>query len=456
MKFQEVIREINQRLVLIKHRPLTELEEIVLQAAWEGQKYDDIQSPNTSGYLRKGVAPKLWELLTEVIGKGSKIDKRNFREFWEDKDKAPSPSIAKDLVVSVPGGQILGGQPPDVSRFYGRAEMLDELRNKVASKQCVALVGSPGSGKSALAAKLVAQLVSISTYERIIWKSIFHAPTLQQLVSDLMKLLNVPGAGTSAALSDSVTALLDHLRTHKYLLILDSVEAIVQGNKYTLEPYGEQYANYGMFWRRFIEEQHPSRLVLISRKPLNDIFRLACLGCSAYLIQVGGLSQQEAMELLKASQLRDEDSWKDLFHLYRGNAYGLIDAIKRTKSFFGGRVAAFLSHSAIVDPYFIEAYNEELGATELGKRLIVFLAKQIETGIEHTPFSQLISSEAQEELSPASTAQLMEVVETLSWNGLLEKSDSSTGLVLSLPPMICKYASSPLGILKSSTAGLPM
>jgi AAA-like domain len=69
-------------------RNLTDVEIVILRGAWERQEYDQIAAQNqyATSYISQDVAPKLWKLLTELLGE--KVRKSNFKEAlkrcWED------------------------------------------------------------------------------------------------------------------------------------------------------------------------------------------------------------------------------------------------------------------------------------------------------------------------------------------------------------------------------------
>lgn len=69
-------------------RNLTDVEIVILKGAWERQEYDQIAAQNqyATSYISQDVAPKLWKMLTELLGE--KVRKSNFKEAlkrcWEN------------------------------------------------------------------------------------------------------------------------------------------------------------------------------------------------------------------------------------------------------------------------------------------------------------------------------------------------------------------------------------
>ena len=70
------------------------------------------------------------------------------------------------------------GEAIDVSLFYGRTEELTTLEEWIVTERCrlVAVLGMGGMGKTALAAKVAAQVQH--EFEYVIWRSLRNAPLL--------------------------------------------------------------------------------------------------------------------------------------------------------------------------------------------------------------------------------------------------------------------------------------
>lgn len=448
MEFQEVIETINQAFASAGRGHLTNPEERVLEAAWEKLPYKEIQSSNTIGYLHTGVAPRLWAKLTEVIGQGTKINKSNFRKFWVTSSQSVKALGADPFGFAAPHGTVLGGQPPDVSRFWGRSTELQDLQKMISEQVCVNLVGAPGIGKSALAAKLVECLSAEASmqFDCVIWKSIFYSPVLEELVSELNLLLSQHlglEPKVYSSVDEAISSLIGYLRSCRCLLILDSVEAVLQGQS-TLDQYGDSYAPYGIWLRRLVEEQHLSRVLLISRRPLTTVMQLAGTRRSAGLIHLGGLDEAGALGFLRGKRLSHAPSWKDLVFLFRGNPHALQQAQNQIEEFFNGDVAAYLRHSITVDPFFLEAWDEQFGpegsATQLERWVIPYLANQIEQSDDSVPFSKMLYALQQDANAPSrSNSELMAAVKNLTQGGLVETHRDDSGLRLTLLPMMKKY-----------------
>ena len=79
MDFEEAFQTLDAAVVAKKQRHLKDIEVAILRGSWQGQKYHEIAQAQgyTSEYLKQDVGPKLWKLLSEILGE--KVSKTNFR-----------------------------------------------------------------------------------------------------------------------------------------------------------------------------------------------------------------------------------------------------------------------------------------------------------------------------------------------------------------------------------------
>ncbi len=99
MNFEIALSSINIWVAETKYKSLSPWEKEIFRHSWEGDKYDDMNIYGYSiDYIRKILAPKLWKLLSEVIGETvtkknlrivieSALEKRNSQRF------SPSPKF---------------------------------------------------------------------------------------------------------------------------------------------------------------------------------------------------------------------------------------------------------------------------------------------------------------------------------------------------------------------------
>lgn len=83
MDFEEVFQVVDAAVVAKKQRHLKDVEVAILRESWQGKKYHEIAEAYgyTAEYLKQDVGPKLWKLLSEVLGE--KVSKTNFHAALE-------------------------------------------------------------------------------------------------------------------------------------------------------------------------------------------------------------------------------------------------------------------------------------------------------------------------------------------------------------------------------------
>lgn len=75
-----MLRQLDDWVVAKKGKPLSVIEREIIRQSWENVKYKDMQISNyTSSYVEKGLARNLWNLLSEVIGDGERVTKKNLK-----------------------------------------------------------------------------------------------------------------------------------------------------------------------------------------------------------------------------------------------------------------------------------------------------------------------------------------------------------------------------------------
>ena len=161
--------------------------------------------------------------------------------------------------------------------FRGRQFDLEILQTWIVDDRCrlVALLGMGGIGKTALSVKLVQQIRDC--FEVVIWRSLRNAPPLIELLADLIQFLS-DGRENMASLLEAIASiisrLLDYLRSHRCLLVLDNAETILLGGSYAGR-YRVGYEDYGELFQQIGEVCHSSCLVLTSRERPQEIASLS-------------------------------------------------------------------------------------------------------------------------------------------------------------------------------------
>ena len=443
-------------------RPLNPTEKLLISAAWEGRKYAPVALE--SGYSPdslKQAGPNLWRSLGTILGQ--KVNKTNLRLAVERKKQELSkhPS-SEDAIQDEPGELdatqflVLGRRPPMVDSYFGYKAELAMLRQSVAERQCVLVVGQAGIGKSALISKLLEQLKlsADNQFERVVWQFVSGSPNLDSLLTEIFDCLGLPPYDSSQELSVQTAKLLEILKQEKILIVLDGIEEVLQGA--TRDNLYGQNGNFGWFFKQLIERPHSSCLLMTSREPLSDLAFAESSGKSVRIMDLNGLGQ-DSYSLLESQGLTDvDDGFSLLINRYRSNPLLLKLVAARIRDYFGGDVAAFIEcDSVLMSESLQDALDNQFRSgvwTPLEQQVMHLLAHN-DDGSEGLPFQQVFKILKKEE-SNLSIHKLIAAIDTLVNRSLLERGQVDCGpLMLSLQPVIKKYfLSDPSGVIQEFLA----
>jgi hypothetical protein len=452
MQFREALDLIDSMVVDRRGAPLDSSERVTLEAAWEDFTYEE--AAKSSGYniiqLQRGAGRELFILLTGLLGMGESITKKNFRRNFEtrfseevQKTEDRTPALQAETVFT----EVLGGELPDTSSFWGRANEIEELNNKVLTKRCIALVGLAGIGKSALAAKLLSNLSKASTakFDRLVWKPIYTGSTFQSLVTDLIQLLQ-PDPEIPEALPEytqaRVSILLKYLTEYRHLVVLDALDSLL----YTFsDDVGEQ-EELEVFLKRLAEERHQSCLLLTSREPLKLISRLQAGKRPVESLTLTGLLPKARYQILHGKGLSDKEDLTQVCAISSGNPLVLESFADIILNFWGGNVQNFLKFEMtpevsvmreMLDQQFAD--YKRLGYLE--RRIMIYLASAVKDALSDITLSEMLDELKITDTDIASISNLRKAIDNLLQRSLIERrSDSKTGEAkFNIPPLIKQY-----------------
>ncbi len=316
---------------------LSKVQEIVFRQSWEGKSYQEIASDSgyKVGYITH-VGSKLWQLLSKTFGK--KVTKRNFQGVLKQQYivKSANPGTGSVFVEEWPQLRSVSnlsnaeqittlqyqdwGEAIDVSIFYGRAAELAALNQWVVNDRCrlVALLGMGGIGKTALAVRIAEQVQGEFKY--LIWRSLRNAPPVKELLTELILFFShQQEANLPETIESQISRLMEYLRSSRCLLILDNGESILRSGEYAGR-YCAGYEGYGQLLRRVADERHQSCLILTSREKPIGLTAREGETLPVRSLQLAGLRQAEAQEILKAKGLiSTEQKSRKLIEYYTGN-----------------------------------------------------------------------------------------------------------------------------------------
>ncbi|MBW4509337.1 MAG: hypothetical protein KME64_22865 [Scytonematopsis contorta HA4267-MV1] len=447
MNIEDVLNFTDSLVFAKKGIHLTDLQRTIIQAASSGLRhgYEEIAQANgySPNYLKQDVGPKLWQLLSDVFGE--KIKKNNFRTTVERQvslletprpnlvEKSDKDSINHQEKICLVNQWQDWGDAPDVSIFYDRTEELAQLEQWIINAGCriVGLVGMGGIGKTHLSAKLAEQIQE--QFDYVIWRSLCNAPSPQQILDCWLQFIaKSQGTDLPEIANDKLSVLIDYLRKHRCLLILDDVETVLCDGDST-GFYKQSYEYYGEILKRLGECRHNSCLLLISREKPKEIALMQGETLPVRCLNLRGLSVSAGLKIL---QLKDcycnsEAECRVLIEQYSGNPLALKMVAAEIRELFEGDVAEFLKYNTLVIEEirpFLEQHLIRL--SELGKTIFYWLA------INRKPVS---INELQSDIYPYISQQaLIKSIKSLVQSSLIETKDNQ----FYLQQVLVEYVSS--------------
>jgi WD40 repeat protein len=438
---------------------LSDLQQAMLRESWSWQRqsYDQIAEAYgySPTYLKHDIGPKLWKLLSSVLGE--KVNKTNFRaaierhfqaqaaQLLENSQPTPQPSSPVTPLSRQDWGDAttLGAKQPFEGRedgqvFYGREAELTQLHDwivgddsggETASQHCqlVTLLGMGGMGKTSLSIKLAQQLKS--QFDVIIWRSLRNATPLQNLLIDWLQVLSPQALiNPLESIETGFSQLLQHLRSQRCLFILDNVETILQsGHPSTYRP---GYERYGDLFRQFGDTLHRGTLILTSREKPLDVRLLEELTPIVRSLVLGGLAPTDAQKLLESKGAFEgsEANWQQLIASYSGNPLALKLISTTIQNVFNGSIADFLQQETFVFGTIRGLIQQQFDrSSEAEKTVLYWLAIYREPA----PFTEL----KQDIFPPIAPHKLIETLESLEQRSLIERQAAQ----FSLQPAVMEY-----------------
>ncbi len=164
------------------------------------------------------------------------------------------------------------GDAPDVFGFVGRKKELETLKQWILNDHCrlVAIYGIGGIGKTRLSVKLSQEIQE--NFEYVIWRSFKNGlPPIKDFLADLITFFpEQPEIELSKPIGSLFSALLECLKRHQCLLILDNTESILQGEQ-TIEHQQEDYKNYIRFLTSISDTLHDTCLLITCRETPHNL-----------------------------------------------------------------------------------------------------------------------------------------------------------------------------------------
>ncbi|MDB9312820.1 NB-ARC domain-containing protein [Spirulina sp. CS-785/01] len=323
----------------------------------------------------------------------------------------------------------------DVSQFFGRVTELQQLEQWIISDRCrlILLSGMGGMGKTALSMKLGRQVQD--QFEYVIRRSLRHSPPILPLLEELNQFLtDDPHQSLPNTPEGQIARLIDFLRDHRCLILLDDLEAILWQGELAGQ-YQSEYQGYGELICRIGREYHQSCLLAIAREKPRDISSLEGEHLPIREMKLRGLEFTEAQKILTTQGFpAEQPGVHQLIQLYRGHPLALKLMATTIRDIFGGEIYDFLDQSTLVlgdiMPTIFYQHFERL--SKLEKSIVYWLA------LEEKPLT-LSMLRKYLQFSVSSSSEIVAALESLKRRALLEviKPDGTTQFTLE--PVFMKY-----------------
>ncbi|WP_019506533.1 AAA family ATPase [Pleurocapsa sp. PCC 7319] len=255
---------------------LNPTQEIVLREVWNGKTYSKMAYDyNYDPEYIKTVGCNLWQTLSSAFDE--QINKGNFVPFMrlkisqlvEDKisrlENYQSQSISTDFKKRQSCNWTTA---PNTNHFVGRESEIKLLKSwsQDSDCRCIVVSGMIGCGKTSLVTKFAQDIKD--NYDFVIWFSLHHTPSLKTLLHNYLKIIkqltNEQIHLGPVELSFLLSEFIDCLKQHKVLLVLDSLQSILETNRKNVS-YKKEFDDYSQFLRSIISTNHQSLLISASR-----------------------------------------------------------------------------------------------------------------------------------------------------------------------------------------------
>ncbi|MEG4111671.1 MULTISPECIES: NB-ARC domain-containing protein [unclassified Microcoleus] len=468
MDVEEALEFVDHLALTTTGKNLDSLQKAILRGAWDNQKYKEIaQHHNRSEKYVKEVGFKLWKLLSVAL-EDEEVCKANFRaklenlrffsnvslvgngcvkigNFSADNIHYPKVSQSESLQEKTFNEKTSNSErkihldladAPEPNLFSNRTSELTTLENWILGRtRLITILGLSGIGKTALTLQLISQIQH--EFDYIIWRSLRNSPPLASLQTDLIKFCRggapVPASSVPVPYPEerAITGglpLLEYLRSHRCLIILDDIQTIFSSGQLAGN-YQPGYENYGAFFKQITESSHNSCLILLSWEKPREIAALEGENRPCKSLQLNGLGP-EAQEIFREKGLAEPEKWSELIDLYRGNPLWLNIVATLIQDLCGGSVSEFLSYDTLFLgdlESLLHQHFDRLTASE----------QQVISWLANTPEPADISKIPENlQLSPP---ELLKVMQSLGRRSLVETVKQNGRSHFTIAPVIREY-----------------
>jgi len=408
-------------------------------------------------------------------------------------EAAPIPSIAPvPQIIPQLAPEQHWGEAIDIPVFYGRTQELTLLKRWILQDGCrlVTILGMGGMGKTTLVTKLAQEIgvreegrgngewgmgngewaatgsrsveslcqdlngsvgslkarietekgtesqssiLSSQSFKFVIWQSLRNAPAIASVLDHWIQILSGQQQPHHlTCVTDQVDQLMNYLRTHRCLLVLDNFDAVLSERT---GQYRDGYEAYGELLRRIGIEQHISHVLLTSREQPKNLVMLEGETSPTRTLRLSGLDVVEVRKICETNgcYTEAEDDWRTLAAQYSGNPLAIKIVSTVVRDLFNGQLTYFLQQGAIAFGDIRTLLDEQFQRlTTLEQHIIYWLT----IGREWISVNQLRVA-----LMPVpSQVALLEALLSLDQRSLIEKRDGR----FTLQPVVMEYVTDQL------------
>jgi WD40 repeat protein/transcriptional regulator with XRE-family HTH domain len=321
------------------------------------------------------------------------------------------------------------GDAPAVPVVRGRTEELATLARWVRAEDChvVEVLGAGGIGKTTVAARLTRDLAP--EFATVFWRSLRNAPPVEEWLAGAIAVLSGAQALPPKRLETRLAKLLELLRDHRALLVLDNLETVLEPGAPEVR-YRVGYEGYGAALARLAEGAHQGCVLLTSREQ-----PLAADDVAVRTLHLKGLGVEGVRALLGSRLLTgNTTAWQVLVEHYGGNPLALRVVGETIGAVFGGDISAFLAQEVAVYGGIRQLLEEQVARlSALERSVLTWLA------VEREPvgFTDLVAAVGPE----VARAAVVEAVEALRRRSLLEWGPGGT---FTLQPVVLEHVTAQL------------
>ncbi|NEQ40930.1 MAG: ATPase [Okeania sp. SIO3I5] len=477
MDIQDVLKLADSLVFNHMGKHLDDLQKTIIEGVCLGEKYADIAEkiPCSEGYVRDK-ASDLWKVLSNLSGE--EINKSNFCSALERlqfsisssfglanlvgvtnnlslcSDRLPSSEDktngkkrnksankkSENHITTLPNKNIR--EAPELGKIYGRIKEISTLENWILQEnsRLIGILEISGIGKTTLSRHLLEKVQD--NFDYIIWKNLYHAPSLSKLTAQLvLSLSNQIYINFSLSETTEKNSLLDleletllsifyeYLRNYRCLIILDNLQAILAENKFSGN-YQNQFQNYSQFFQNIGELPHHSCLIFNSWESPLEIINMTGLKTPVRIMSLNGIGET-AREIFKEQNLSDEETWQKLIDTYRGNPYYLKTVCRMIQEIFNGKVRDYLAYNSLfLGDEIIAKLDRNFQRLSLLEKQVISQLSQIDKPVTVTEILEKL---------PLSPPQVLQTIQSLGRRSLIEKITQEKLTLFTVSPVIREY-----------------